>query len=474
LEAVKVWAHMDTDPRGHAQEPRYTFGNMLADTFAGYGARYLERTIGYRSLELIDIDRDAALVARRLAAITVQDMEANPRGKPAGRKARIAERATGKAEPWAYARKRRRVDGTQHEHGDERDEMADFARELCEPLLGEATGFEEPLDEQDLDGEIWGGLFSPEPEDERASRPQPAQAAALCPVQPWTDSERQQWLDTWRQQCYGFRFKEFGTALELEDDASSAGAAVVVAGFAAFGGPDSDPMQAPQPSSSACAHVPSPASPAAAVSAGSGAGDVGPAPVVGTPAFYRWLLSSQEPLPRGMFNSQGHWHLMIALRAMTAAGHRFVVQGSCFDLLGCDKPGAPQCILCLRHFAVASIHATAKRGMACEPVSLTLPVPLVGPQRLRPSRDYQVCGYKAHGSHQLGHFRGRVWCYACASSFAVTSARVPKAILGACAERIEEDTARRNLAFLVAGGLPPSWREEGWPKGADFGVVGFA
>ena len=164
---------------------------------------------------------------------------------------------------------------------------------------------------------------------------------------------------------------------------------------------------------------------------------------------------------------------MIALRAMTVAGHRFEVRGTCFDLLGSEKPRAPQCTSCLQHFAVNRIHATAKQGAGCEAVSCTLPVPLVVPQRLRPSRDYQVCGYKAHGSHQLGHFRGRVWCYACASSFAVTSARLPKAILGACAERIEEDTARRNLAFLVAGGLPPSWREEGWPKGADFGLIGF-
>ena len=128
---------------------------------------------------------------------------------------------------------------------------------------------------------------------------------------------------------------------------------------------------------------------------------------------------------------------------------------------------------------LAGLMSTLPPSVMAKTVSLmagafTLPVPLVGPRRLRPSRDYQVCGYKAHGSHQLGHFRGRVWCYACASSFAVTSARLPEAILGACAERIEEDTARRNLAFLVAGGLPSSWREEGWPKGADFGFVGFA
>ena len=200
---------------------------------------------------------------------------------------------------------------------------------------------------------------------------------------------------------------------------------------------------------------------------------VGPAPQVGTPSFYRWLLASQELLPRDIFDSQSHWHRMVALRRLNAAGHKFVLQGTCFDL-GSDKPRAPQCSNCLQVFAVKSIHVTAKQGMVCQAVCCKLSVPLVGPQRLRPSRDYQVCGYKAHGSHQLGHFRGRVWCYACASSFAVTSARLPEAIQGTCSERIVEDTARRNLAFLVAGGLPPSWRDGGWPKGTDFGLIGFS
>ena len=163
---------------------------------------------------------------------------------------------------------------------------------------------------------------------------------------------------------------------------------------------------------------------------------------------------------------------MVALRSLTAAGHSFVVQGTCFDL-DSVKPRAPQCSLCLQFFAVKSIHATAKLGNVCRAVSCRLTVPLVCPQRLRPSREYQVCGYKAHALHQLGHFRGRVWCYACASTFAVTSSRLPKAIVDACSERSVEDTARRNLAFLVAGGLPPSWRDEGWPKGTDFGLVGF-
>ena len=49
-----------------------------------------------------------------------------------------------------------------------------------------------------------------------------------------------------------------------------------------------------------------------------------------------------------------------------------------------------------------------------------------------------------------------------------------KAIVDACNERNVEDTSRRNLAFLVAGGLPPAWRAGGWARGSDFGLVGFA
>ncbi len=52
-------------------------------------------------------------------------------------------------------------------------------------------------------------------------------------------------------------------------------------------------------------------------------------------------------------------------------------------------------------------------------------------------------------------------------------ARLRNAMLGACPEHIAEDTARRNLAVLVAGGPPSAWRDAGWYKGSDFGLLGF-
>ena len=196
-------------------------------------------------------------------------------------------------------------------------------------------------------------------------------------------------------------------------------------------------------------------------------------PQVGSLAFYRWVQATQAPLPRSIFRERSHWHLMVALRALADAGHDFDIEGSCFDLES-EKPKAPQCSRCLATFAMAKLHAVAKEAAPCVAVATRLSTPLVIPQRLRPQRDYRVCGYHAHASHQLGHFRGRVWCYACASTFAVTSSRLPKAIVDACNERNVEDTSRRNLAFLVAGGLPPAWRAGGWARGSDFGLVGFA
>ena len=185
------------------------------------------------------------------------------------------------------------------------------------------------------------------------------------------------------------------------------------------------------------------------------------------------MQSANGPLPRGVFKSQSHWHLMVALRALANAGHSFSIEGTGFDLESA-KTRAPQCLGCLATFAMAKIHAVAKAASPCIAVTVRLDTPLVVPQRLRPLRDYRLCGYNAHASHQLGHFRGRVWCFACASTFAVTSSRLPKAIVDACDERNVEDTARRNVAFLVAGDLPPAWRAVGCPKGSDFGLVGFA
>ncbi len=74
-----------------------------------------------------------------------------------------------------------------------------------------------------------------------------------------------------------------------------------------------------------------------------------------------------------------------------------------------------------------------------------------------------------HETHTLGHFRGSVVYCLCVH----VRADRPKAILGACPGHMAEDTARRNLAFLVAGGLPSAWRAAGWPKGSDFGLLGF-
>jgi hypothetical protein len=196
-------------------------------------------------------------------------------------------------------------------------------------------------------------------------------------------------------------------------------------------------------------------------------------PEVGTPAFFAWLSTCTGPLPRSIFSSQAQWHRMVAYRALIASGHAFDIEGSCFDLRPSASQKAPQCTRCFSTFAVAKIHVLAKDAVQCAGLAVSLATPLVVPQRLRPSRDYQLFGSYVHASHQLGHFRGRVWCYACASTFAVTSSRLPKALREACNERNVEQTALRNLAFLAAGELPPAWRAGGWPKGSDFGLLGF-
>ena len=61
--SIKVRAHADKTKAAFLQQaPHHTFGNMVADTLAGLGAAYLEGTIGFRSNEMRDTDRDAALV----------------------------------------------------------------------------------------------------------------------------------------------------------------------------------------------------------------------------------------------------------------------------------------------------------------------------------------------------------------------------------------------------------------------------
>ena len=96
---------MDTNPKGHVQAPHLTFGNMIADTLAGFGAAYLEKTLGVRTNELRDTDRDAALVLRRLVAITVQDAEANPRRK---KRKVVVDTSAGRGGPLPYTRKKAR------------------------------------------------------------------------------------------------------------------------------------------------------------------------------------------------------------------------------------------------------------------------------------------------------------------------------------------------------------------------------
>ena len=423
LEGVKVRAHMDTDPKGHVQEPRYTFGNMLADTFAGLGACYLERTAGYRSLELLDTDRDAALVMNRLVAITAMDLEANPRHKGTAKKLRGGGAAASGSVPWIYARKSRAGEDTGPEVGEDTDheppkmdeDLEEFAWGLIDPQLEPWQGLDEQQvgrddEEGDSGAERWG-LFSPSPEEDPPhDRAISDEIPGLC----WTDQERQHWLDTWQQQCYGFAFREFSTDanMPVAGSANSAGAAAPEPACTQAGVVRAEPAELCEPARSAASSsgllrdsagllisaegqgtVAAPA-PLELVVPAAGGPAPGPAPPVGTPSFYRWLFASQEPLPRGIFDSQSHWHLMVALRSLTAAGHSFVVQGTCFDL-DSVKPRAPQCSLCLQFFAVKSIHATAKLGNVCRAVSCRLTVPLVCPQRLRPSREYRWATFVA-------------------------------------------------------------------------------
>ena len=122
---------------------------------------------------------------------------------------------------------------------------------------------------------------------------------------------------------------------------------------------------------------------------------------------------------------------------------------------------------------MSNLHSLAKAADECVLVAVQL-APLGGvPLRLRPGRDYHLAGVTLDGSHTLGHFRGRVWCYSCACTFAITGLRVPKPLHVACAGHVSEDTALRNLACLANGELPTSWRTAGWPKGPDFGLLGF-
>ena len=91
-----------------------------------------------------------------------------------------------------------------------------------------------------------------------------------------------------------------------------------------------------------------------------------------------------------------------------------------------------------------------------------------------PSRSYPFGGTQLHGTHTLGHFSGRVWCFTCACSFSVTGPRVPPSLLGPCTGHTTEDTAKRNVYCLAKGELPAAWRAGGWPLGPDAGMLHFA
>jgi hypothetical protein len=182
---------------------------------------------------------------------------------------------------------------------------------------------------------------------------------------------------------------------------------------------------------------------------------------------------SDGVLPRAGFATQAAWHLEVARRALRAKGHRFAEEGSgsVFDPTAL-KPAAPQCELCLVVFPKARIHTLAKTGGVCVPVACTVGTPLTKPQRLVPRRVLLIGTSEVHDTHSLGHYRGRLWCFGCAATMAVTS-RVTTALVRTCPERCE-DTARRNLLKLAEGELPKAWQAAGWPKGPCFRLLGFS
>ncbi len=78
----------------------------------------------------------------------------------------------------------------------------------------------------------------------------------------------------------------------------------------------------------------------------------------------------------------------------------------------------------------------------------------VQPQRLLPRRVYKLGAFSACESHTLGQFRGRLWCYSCAATMAVTSPVAP-VLRKVCPDRVVEGTAKRNLEWFTQGELPP-------------------
>ncbi len=105
--------------------------------------------------------------------------------------------------------------------------------------------------------------------------------------------------------------------------------------------------------------------------------------------------------------------------------------------------------------AVAGLRAEASGPDTCHPVVVDLPS-LAKPQRLVQGGDLLLGGVPSQCTHNLVHFRGRMWCSNCAASFAVTS-WVPQSFRSSCLGHVAEDTARRNFTKLEAGLLLTGW-----------------
>ncbi len=169
---------------------------------------------------------------------------------------------------------------------------------------------------------------------------------------------------------------------------------------------------------------------------------------LGSPSAVGGADLSTVLLLRGSFDSQAHWHVAVAHRALLAKGHAFIAQGSCFDL-GCREPRAPQRERCFTTFAV---HALVKAEGSRMAVTAVAQPPLAQPQRLLPRCVYRL-GVSVRESHTLGPCRGRLWCYSLAATMAVTSPVAP-ALRKECPDRIVEAV----LSGTLSVSLPPGWR----------------
>ena len=160
IAPIKVRAHADKTMAAFLQQaPHHTFGNMVADTLAGRGASFLHEVAVGPTFQAHAVDLRARLVMRRLVAITLQDVAANPRAKTKGltakakREARLAERPR-----WLYQRRRRNGESGVDEGAARPPEAEPSDHEQL--TLGELFGPEE-------DEFLAWGLFSPEPEEPR-------------------------------------------------------------------------------------------------------------------------------------------------------------------------------------------------------------------------------------------------------------------------------------------------------------------